>query len=227
MLQLITHIIIITTICFIWGIPAFLFLNNSKNENSIWTRTSLSSFIFLFFSGLISLSIVTAWIYLLFPLNFTSLLFLTTGLLFLLLLFKKKEIKNALKSLGKFPSLSWLETSFVIVILLLFVILGSIKVVNSDTTIYHIQIILWTNEYAAVPGIANLFPRYGLGSNWFNLISSFRLPFFKHENFTYLNTTLAIWFFLWLFNNWRWHVRNFKLCQPNKILSLFYFTHPK
>ena len=222
MLQLIFHIIIITAFCFIWGIPAFLFLNNNKNEDSIWTRNSLNSLTFLFLSGLISLSMVTAWVVLWFPLNFTTLLLLTFVLSLLLLFFKKKELQNVFKSFGKFSSLTLLEILLLILIPLVLIILGSTKIINSDTGIYHIQIILWTNEYGSVPGIAYLFPRYGLGSNWFNLISSFRIPFFKQENFTYLNTTLAIWFFLWLFTNWRWHLINFHTNLSNKILSLFY-----
>ena len=222
MLQLIFHIIIITAFCFIWGVPALLVLNKIKTENNYWNRTSLSMLTFVFFSGIISLSIVTAWVFLWFPLNFTFLLLLTAALIAILLLFKKKEIKNAFKSFENSSSLSLLEISFIVVILLLFVLLGSIETVNRDTGIYHIQIILWTNEYAVVPGIANLFPRYGLGSNWFNLISSFRFPFLKNENFTYLNSTLAIWFFLWLFNNWRWHLNNFIHHLANKIFSLFY-----
>lgn len=222
MLQLISHILIITAICFIWGIPGFLYLHNNKNENGIWSRTTISRLTFLFFSGILSLSMVSAWIALWFPLNFTTLLLLTAGLSLLLFFIKKKEIKNVFNSFGKFSSISLLETLLIILIPITFVILGTIKIVNNDTGIYHIQIILWTNEYGSVPGIANLFPRYGLGSNWFNLISSFRIPLFKHENFTYLNTTLAIWFFLWLFANWRWHLRNFHTNLSNKIFSLFY-----
>ncbi|MEO5947106.1 MAG: hypothetical protein ABIP79_09860 [Chitinophagaceae bacterium] len=97
------------------------------------------------------------------------------------------------------------------------------KPVNGDTQIYHVQIIKWFNEYGTIPGIANLFPRYGLGSNWFNLISIFKMPFFNNNNYTWLNTTTVIWFFVWLANNWRLHQRNATESIARKILSHLYF----
>lgn len=222
MLQLIAHIIIVTFFCFIWGIPALIFQNKNNPSENFWSRSGLGKYIFLFFSGLITLSIITAWAGLMFPLNFSFLIIVTAGLLICLIFFKKQEVKGILKNVNFKSSFTLIELSFITVCLLLFIVLGCIETVNSDTNIYHIQIILWTNEYGTVPGIANLFPRFGLGSNWFNLVSSFRIPAFKTENYTYLNSSLVIWFFLWLFNNWRWHLRNFNKHAANKILSLFY-----
>jgi hypothetical protein len=100
--------------------------------------------------------------------------------------------------------------------------LGTLQPVNSDTKIYHLQIIKWNNEYGTVPGIANLYPRYGLGSNWFNLISIFKIPSFPNNNYTWLNTTTVIWFFLWLVNNWNYHRSKANTSVANNILSHLY-----
>ncbi|MES1221347.1 MAG: hypothetical protein ABUT20_37950, partial [Bacteroidota bacterium] len=97
------------------------------------------------------------------------------------------------------------------------------KPTNFDTQIYHLQIIQWQYEYGVVPGMANLFPRFGQGSNWFNLIAFFHIPFLKHENFAYLNISFVTWFFLWLFANWKYHITGGGLKQGNRALGFFYF----
>jgi len=101
-------------------------------------------------------------------------------------------------------------------------LLGTLQPINDDTQIYHLQIIQWLNHYKALPGIANLYPRFGLGSNWFNLISFFYWPIFTRENFTYLNTAFVIWFFLWLFSKSYYYFEK-KDADNNRILSFFYF----
>ncbi|HEX7903230.1 MAG TPA: hypothetical protein VF487_05080 [Chitinophagaceae bacterium] len=94
---------------------------------------------------------------------------------------------------------------------------------NRDTQLYHLQIIRWTNEFGTVPGIANLYPRLGLGSTWFNLISLFYIPAFKHQNFTFLNTTLSIWFILWLVERWNYFTYQKKRLPNSHIFSLLFF----
>lgn len=222
MLQLSIQIILISIICILWGIPVLLFQKNKSTGASFFTYSSANTFIFLFFSGLLLLSIVTAWACLIFPLNFSLLFFLTTGLIIYLFVLKRKYCIDIIKEIKVFSGLTPAEFIFATVSILLFIILGSSKTLNPDTHIYHTQLILWYNEYGTVPGIANLFPRYGLGSNWLNLISLFRFPFIRHENFTYINTTLSIWFFLWLFDKWRSHSKQFQTYFANRILSLFY-----
>jgi hypothetical protein len=207
MLQLVLHTIIVSAICMVWGLPAFLLFKKKSPGENFWRRTVLGHFIFLFFSGLVLIAIISSWLYLLIPLKFDYLLLLTVILLLLLIIFERKKIPEAFgfTAIKRIP-LPWLF--FVIVCLFLFFILGTVKPVNNDTLIYHLQIIRWTNEYEAVPGVANLYPRLGLGSGWFNLIAFFDIPVFKHQNFTYVNTSLVIWFFLWLLNNWKYHYFN-------------------
>ncbi len=221
MLQQIFHILLISVFCLFWGLPALLYAKKNK-QDFLLSQVTPGTFIFLFFSGLILLSIISTWACLFFPVNFQLLLICTAVLLCYFLFFQRKKIVSIFSNINTSTQLSILEISFISICLLIFIVLGSIKTVNSDTHIYHTQIILWYNEHGAVPGIANLFPRLGLGSSWLNTISLFRLPFFRHENFSYLNTTLVIWFFLWLFFKWRNHIKNHRLNGASKILSLFY-----
>ncbi len=223
MLQLILHITIVSALCMLWGLPTLLFFkkNNPENDSSFWIRSTAGLYCFLYFSGLITLSFITSVACLFIPLKFSYFLILTLGLLFFLI---SKRIKIIL-SLGKYSikcKITIIESLFVSICILIFIIIGTLNPVNADTNIYHVQIIKWVNEYGTIPGIANLFPRYGLGSNWFNLISIFKIPFFSNNNYTWLNTTTVIWFFVWLVNNWKFHQSNATVSISSKVLSHFY-----
>ena len=219
MLQLITHIIIISVFCMLWGIPSFLICKKNHSGNEFWLRSTAGELCFLFFSGLITLSFISSWLCLFVPLKFTYLILLTSVLIFFLL-FKRKAIESLLTP-GKLK-FTTLDITFAVIVLLILIVAGSLKPANNDTQIYHVQIIRWINEYGTVPGLANLFPRFGLGSNWFNLISFFKIPFFKYQNFTYLNVTAAIWVFFWLLNNWKFHSTIKNVIPANRIMSHFY-----
>jgi hypothetical protein len=178
---------------------------------------------FLFFGGCIFISVISAWLYLFVPLKFYYVALLTVVLLLYLLLFQGKKI-SGLFSEARQPGISpsILSVLFVLVSLFLFVLLSALQPVNGDTQIYHLQIVQWQNRYKVVPGIANLYPRFGLGSNWFNLISLFYWPALKNENFTFLNSAFVTWFFIWLLSKWQFYFqkRDAVNFQP---LSAFYF----
>src|SRR5436189_1403296 len=220
MLQLAVHMIIISTICMVWGLMILLAAKKIKPGNNFWIRSTAGFYCFLYFAGLITLSFISSWLCLFLPMRFSYLLlFIIVPLLFLI-----SKRKAAVELLKMFPlklNLSLVEVSFILVCLAACFIPGVLKPLNSDTQIYHVQIIRWFNEYGTVPGIANLFPRFGLGSNWFNLIAMFRIPYFSYENFTWLNTTTVIWFFVWLINNWRFHFLK-KTSSSHQVMSHFY-----
>ena len=223
MLQLILHITIISVQCMLWGLPTLLFLkkSNPENDSSFWIRSTAGLYCFLYFSGLIVLSFITSFACLFVPLKFSYFLILTLGLL-LFLIPNRKKMGLVLKQYSFKWKFNIIEYAIIFICILMFILIGSLKPVNADTNIYHVQIIKWFNEYGTVPGIANLFPRYGLGSNWFNLISIFKIPFFTNNNYTWLNATTVIWFFVWLFNNWKFHQNNASLSIPSKVLSHLY-----
>ncbi len=222
MIQLIAHDIIISITCMLWGIPVLLIQLKNTGGTNFWFRSSIGLLSFLFFSGLLILSFISSWLYLFIPLKYSYLLLLTVGLLMYLFFIRKKiETRIRLRPLNiKFSSI---DLVFLFICLTIFLIVGCLNPSNNDTHVYHVQIIRWYNEYGAVPGIANLFPRFGLGSNWFNLISFFHLPFLNNQNFTYLNNTAVIWFFIWLLSHWKFHNINSNTNAANKILSHFYF----
>lgn len=221
MLQQLLHIITISLLCIIWGVPALIILKK-KHEETYWTQNGFGQLIFLFFSGLLTISFLSSWVILLIPLKFIYLLVTTLALIIALYFFlKKKRIQKPIVT--KWKILAYLPQVFLVTsAILLFTLLSTLAPVNEDTQLYHLQIIRWTNEYGVVPGMANIYPRLGLGSNWFNLISLFYIPTFPNENFTYLNTSIVIWFFLWLM--YKWHF--YSLLSKEKYspqLALFYF----
>jgi hypothetical protein len=222
MLQQIAHIIIISFICIIWGLPAYIIIRKNAAEE-YWYGKATNTLIFLFFSGLLSLAAISAWLVLLIPLQINFLLPATIILLFILLIFFKKHITLLYQQLKVKEHANIFQSVFCFSSILLFTLLGSLKPVNIDTQLYHLQIIKWTNEYGTVPGLANLYPRLGLGSSWFNLISLFHIPSFINQNFTFLNTTTTIWFLLWLMNRWRCHCNSKDNTPYSSAFSLFYF----
>lgn len=219
MLQLITQSIIISLFCIVWGIPVVLLVKKFNQDTEFWIRAATGFYCFLFFAGLLFLSFITSIQCLFLPLNFLYLIVLTAVLL-LYLFFHRKKVILIFKEFPLQFSFTIIDSVFIFICVLIFFVAGSLSPANMDTQIYHVQIVRWFNEYGTVPGIANLFPRYGTGSNWFNLISIFRIPAFTYENFTWLNTTFVTWFFIWLINNWRFHSDNSS--SQNRVMSHFY-----
>jgi len=67
-----------------------------------------------------------------------------------------------------------------------------------DTSYYHIQNIMWNDQYHVVPGLANLQPRFGFNSNYYLLCSVFGLkPLFGQYIFGVHTFCLAL-VFVWL-----------------------------
>lgn len=67
-----------------------------------------------------------------------------------------------------------------------------------DTSYYHIQNIMWNDQYHIVPGLANLQPRFGFNSNYYLLCSVFGLkPLFGQYIFGVHTLCIAL-IFCWL-----------------------------
>ena len=224
MLQQLFHITIVSLICVLWGIPMFLALKITIDKDDFWYRSPAGLLSFLFFLGCITISLISSWVGLVAPLRFSYLLFGTVIPVSYLFLFRRKKIKQIFRDAFKNNfSYSAVHISFLFLAVCLFLLLSSLAPVNGDTQIYHLQVIRWQHEYGTVPGIANLYPRLGLNSNWLNLISLFYWPSLSSENFTYLNATFVIWFFTWLFSTWHFHFKNLSIKKGSAVLSLFYF----
>lgn len=221
MVQLIFNIIICTVICLLWGLPWLLV--QKKMTNSFWLSGHLLVFIsFIFFAGLINLSFLSSLICLFAPLKFIYLLLLSV--LPTIVLFMKRKPLIEIFRRQHFNSLkpNFTELFFAGMCILIFLTAGTLKPANSDTYTYHLQSIRWLNEYGTVPGIANLAPRYGLSSNWFNLISLFQFPIVSANNFTGLNTSLVIAFFLWLSGKWKFHSSSAERAAGHRVMAHYY-----
>jgi hypothetical protein len=168
------------------------------------------------------LGLLSSWLYLFIPLRFTSLLVLTSIQILITVVLGTGKLKQIGSSLPPFR-FHLAGILFIITCLVLFLVLSCLPTVSTDTRIYHLQIVRWASEFPAVPGIANLFPRLGLGSNWFLLIGFFHIPGFMDGNFSYLNVTLVIWLFIWLFHYWKYHWQNWHSSSAHRSLCLFYF----
>ncbi len=64
---------------------------------------------------------------------------------------------------------------------------------NSDSGLYHAQVIHWTENYAAVPGLGNIHARLALNSSWFVLTALFSFSFLNLHS---LHLTSSVLFLL-------------------------------
>jgi hypothetical protein len=223
MLLQILQFLIISGICFVWGAPVLLLLNRNVSADRLWFNSWSSFLPFLFLSGCLLLSILASWLQLFVPMKFGYLLLLTAVTATATFLLAPKRL-SALLPAGAHPRkapFTGIGLFFFILCLIVFLLLSCLKTSSGDTRIYHLQIVSWAMHYRTVPGLANLFPRFGLGSNWFNLIAWFHL--FNTGSFSYLNGTLAIWFFIWLVARWQYHWQKASASAASRALCLFYF----
>ncbi len=74
-----------------------------------------------------------------------------------------------------------------------------------DSAFYHLQNIRWNEEYAVVPGLANLEGKLGFNSNYFLISAIFTFRFFLHEAIYPLQplivTTITCWVLYELFKS--------------------------
>ncbi|MDU1891589.1 MAG: hypothetical protein E6767_12955 [Dysgonomonas sp.] len=97
------------------------------------------------------------------------------GLLSAVYLFfaKRKQLVLSIKSV--WSSLSLLQKILIPVVFLLFLLFALMPPQFPDIYYYHIQNMMWNEEFHVVPGLANLEERFGFNSNLFLLCSTFGL----------------------------------------------------
>jgi hypothetical protein len=223
MLQHLVHFFLISCICCTWGLPLLLLTGVAKTQHP-WYRSIPAFMAFLFILGCLTLCFIGSWLYLFLPLKFTTLAGLTLVLLLVLYFWGRPGLALLLQQVKNTSfSFSWPASAFLLTSLLVFLGLSCLRSDNGDTHIYHLQIIEWEAQYRVVPGIANLFPRIGLGSGWFGLISFFYLPFFSQENYFYLNFSLVSWGLIWLLSSWSYHFTRLSGTTGSRVLCLYYF----
>ena len=88
----------------------------------------------------------------------------------------------------------WITLPFLIVIALFTIV----PPYNTDSSGYHFLSIKWNENFAAVPGLANLFPQFGYNSSFMVLSAAFSFTNIFHQSIYPINAVLTSLFFLWM-----------------------------
>jgi len=185
--------IYITFLCWTWGI--FL-LKIIKGTNTNFPHPHFS---IVCITGLSAITVIAGLLSLVIPLgNWWVQLFFVIPSVYL---YFRKEPSNFFLSLKKeFSSLHALSFILVSVCLLLILVMSSWTIVHPDTLGYHAQTIQWIEKYKAVPGIVHLHVRLGYQGLWFVDNALFGLSFTGTKGITFLNSTVLLWFFMFITN---------------------------
>lgn len=131
------------------------------------------SFLDTFFIGLCVTGIITG-ITSLWVASGTKLLICFTALSLLYILFVKRQ-EIVMKVKDTCNNLSLFQIILVLACLFLFLVYMTMPPQLPDTFYYHIQNVMWNEEFSVVPGLANLQERFGFNSNSLLLASVFGL----------------------------------------------------
>lgn len=74
-----------------------------------------------------------------------------------------------------------------------YLLLSAGPVIMDDTGSYHIQSIKWIQQFGTVPGLANLYERYGFNSSWLSLVALFTPSDSANNYFGAINGLLSVW----------------------------------
>lgn len=139
--------------------------------NKVTKQEELYTFIEIFFIGLISSSTVISILSLLYPINIRVTIALASFSILYIIAVKYKTMKNNLRIfIHGLSSFDYILIFSSVMVLLLFVLMPP---QFSDVYIYHIQNMMWNEEYAVVPGLANIDEHFGFNSNVFLLYPLF------------------------------------------------------
>src|SRR5438105_13377901 len=97
MLQQLVHIMIISLICILWGMPLLLAFKTSVDKDIFWYHSSAGLLSFLFFLGCITISLVNSWFGLVALCRFCYLAIGTLALIGYLIVFQRKIIFDVFK----------------------------------------------------------------------------------------------------------------------------------
>lgn len=184
--------IYITLLCWMWG---RLFLLSLKTI--IQADFPASHFSIICVTGLASITIIAGILSLFVPLGswWVQLLFIAPCLI----LFLKNDSRYSFNSLKtEFLNVHWVSAILLFACFLLLLVMSTWTIIHPDTLGYHAQTIQWIEKYKAVPGLVHLHFRFGLQGLWFVDCALFGFSFFGKEGFTFLNSTVLVWFFIFI-----------------------------
>ena len=186
--------IYISFLSWMWGI---LFLQTIKRiTKSDW---QFPHFSIVCITGLSAITILAGILSLVIPLGhwWVQFFFIVPCLA----LFFKKNKPYFFTSLKKeFSNLHPLSFILLAGCLLLILVMSTWTIVHPDTLGYHAQTIQWIEKFKAVPGLVHLHVRFGYQGLWFVDCALFGFSFTGKEGITFLNSTVLLWFFLFIIN---------------------------
>lgn len=186
---------------FSWTIIAAIFYTFGRASMQLWnyiTKGNInSSPLDVILVGMCTVTSVIAIFSLWIPAN-TMFLFALVFMCILYWYFDNKNIPSVGNGLFDFlarqPRWHYVVYAVLIVAIAMFCTLHPMM---TDTLYYHYQNLMWNDQYAVVPGLANLQPRFGFNSNFFLLGSTFGMkPFFKQFIFgihTFFLAAIYVW----------------------------------
>lgn len=193
MLAVFTSWIIITFVFFSLGNALLTIYTYSLNKND--ENHTLPD---IFLMGMAATVSLIALCSLFIPAD-SRLLILLITLGFIYWTIQRKQLLTVLNNLRiTIKSLSKLQLLLIVSPIIILLIHSLTAPLWVDTPYYHIQNIMWNEQYSVVPGLANLQPRFGFNSNYFLLCSVFGLkPIFGQYIFG-VHQLCIVYIFMWI-----------------------------
>ncbi|WP_165020434.1 LIC_10190 family membrane protein [Dysgonomonas sp. ZJ279] len=167
--------------------------------NRICNKDEQYSLLDTFLLGIPFVLIVLSAVSFFFPINVIVVsTFLLSSLLYSAFMCKKTHLFTRIREYFEGYSLS--EKIFLFLFVLPLVIIVAWGASNFDPACYHYQSVRWIEEFAAVPGLANLEERIGFNSNYLLLSSLFTFRFLLVEPIFAIQGLLSVGVFLWVFH---------------------------
>ncbi|HJS56115.1 MAG TPA: hypothetical protein VJ765_16300, partial [Chitinophagaceae bacterium] len=186
--------IYITFLCWTWGILFLLFTKKITKDDLV-----LPHFSIVCITGLSMITIVAGIASIFIPLGewWVQLFFIAPCAI---LLYKKDSPSFFTSFRKEFFELNVIPAILLSACLLMTLVMSTWTIVHPDTLGYHAQTIQWIEKYKTVPGLVHLHVRFGYQGLWFVDCALFGFSFAGKGGITFLNSTLLLWFFIFIIN---------------------------
>lgn len=203
----------ISFVCWSWGSLAFQIINKTASE-----KNTLFDFSFVCLTGLVLITGIVSLLSIFFAIGDTwvQLIILVPALF---IVFRRKSytlLKNEIIAVKKF---NLLPKILFITCLLFLLVISSTYITNLDTIGYHAQTIKWIEKYKAIPGLVHLHRRYGYQGLWYVTAAFFNFSFLKSNLATFVNTSVLVWFFLFVVKK----INFYSVADTKKEKNYFFF----
>jgi hypothetical protein len=148
-------------------------------------------------TGLALIGITGLYLSFFLPLNeFVQLLFIIPSFLCWLFQPFRNVMKNNIRQAFNFiPRIGLL---LFLLCLMMILVISSYHIIHPDTLGYHLQSIIWFENFKAVPGIVHIDQELGLQSLWFGAQAVFRPKIFDQRYIFFLNGAVLCWYFIFI-----------------------------